>query len=126
MKKNITKILLIIICVIILALIIFIVVDKHSTNNTEYNIKKGDILKFEDNIQIKVLKVSSTIKDNNKYNLSGEIEVSLKVNNDGEISNYTLSSITNNKERIINSNYYITLDYSDNKIEIDVKDKSEI
>lgn len=126
MKINLSKVLLIIVFLLIFSLIIFIIFSKQNLPKESFNIKKGDILNFDDNIKIEVLNISSTICKKDNCDLDGEIEVSLKVNNNNEISNYTLKSKTNNKERIINSNYYILLNYDNEEITIDVKDKSKI
>ena len=127
MKKGINTgfIILIIILFIITAFLAYIVISKQNVKKSNFNIKVGDILTFEDyDTKITILNIASTLCEN--CLVSGEIEVSLKVEYNEEITNYTLKSETKKLVKIKNSNNYIILNYDNNKILIDIKDRKEI
>lgn len=128
MKKNIGLIILIIILVIISILITFTIISKQKVSNKKFNIKNGDVLEFKEyETKVTVLHVASTIcQDKKKCIDDGEIEVSLKVEFNDETTNYTLKSKNHPQERIKNSNNYIILTYNDEKIIIDIKNKTEM
>lgn len=128
MKKNLGLIILIVILLIIGFLITFIVISKQKIGRTEFNIKSGDVLEFADyETKVTILHIADTLcKDKKKCFDDGEVEVSLKVDFNGETSNYTLKSKHNTQERIKNSNNYIILSYKDNQIIVDIKNKTEI
>ena len=128
MKKNLGLIILIVILVIIGALITFTIISKQEIGNKKFNIKNGDVLEFEEyETKVTVLHVASTIcQDKKKCIDDGEIEVSLKVEFNDETTNYTLKSKNHPQERIKNSNNYIILTYNDEKIIIDIKNKTEM
>ena len=125
MKNKLSMIILIVLLVGITAFLAFIVISKQNVSKVEFNIKKGDVIKFEeDDIEITVLNVASTLCKNKDTCISeGEIEVSIKVNYNDNISYYALKTISNPEERIINSNYFVNLKYQDEKLEIDIREK---
>lgn len=128
MKKNIGFIILSIVLLIIFGFIVFIIVSKQNINKQTFNIKVGDVLTFDDyDTEVTVMHIASTLcKSNEKCFDEGEIELSLKVAFDDEVSNYTLKTKSNPKVRIKNSNNYLMINYKDDKISIDVKNKTEI
>lgn len=128
MKKNIGLIMLIVIMIVIGALITFTIISKQKMNNKKFNIKNGEILEFaEYETKVTVLHVASTLcGDKKKCIDEGEIEVSLRVDFNGELTNYTLKSKNHPQERIKNSNNYVILSYKDEKITIEVKNKTEM
>ena len=128
MKKNIGLILLIIVMALISILIVFTIVSKQKMSNKKFNIKNGDVLEFKEyETKVTVLHVASTLC-NDKENCieDGEIEASLRVDFNNETTNYTLKSKSNPQERIKNSNNYLILSYKDEKIIIEVKNKTEM
>jgi len=127
MKEKIGIILLILVLVIIGVFLGFIVISKQNLPKENFNIKKGDIINFDEkDVTLTVLNVASTICNKKECFSEGEIEVSLKVLYNNETTYYTLKNISNKNARIENSNYYIVLKYLDEKIILDVVDKNEI
>lgn len=127
MKNKIGYIIFGIIAFAIAGLLIYIIVSKHNISSEEFNIKKGDTLTFENyNAEVKILNIASTLCKKEKCKLKGEVEVSLEVTDNGNKSSYTLKSSTDNKKRIKNSNNYVILEYKDDKINIEIKDKNEL
>lgn len=125
--KKIGYIILAIVLLSITALIGYIIITKQNINTDEFNIKRGDVLNFEKyDTKVKVLNVASTLCKEEKCSLPGEVEVSVEVTYDDTISSYTLKSTSHNNERIKNSNNYIFFYYKDDKLSIEIKDKSEI
>ena len=127
MKKdiNIGLIILIIILLIISIFLTYIVISKQNINKNSFNLKVGDVLNFDEyETKITILNIASTICDN--CIVSGEIEVSVQVEYNDEITYYTLKSKTKNIAKIKNSNNYLILNYDDNKINIDIKNRKEI
>ena len=127
MKKdiNIGLIILIIILFIISIFLTYIVISKQNINKNSFNLKVGDVINFDEyETKITILNIASTICDN--CIVSGEIEVSVQVEYNDEITNYTLKSKTKNIVKIKNSNNYLILNYDDNKINIDIKNRKEI
>lgn len=122
MKKSIGLIILIFIMCAIASLLAYTVISKQNLNKEEFNLKKGEVLKFAKyNTEVKILNIASLESDKKKV-----IEVSLEVDYNGEVTKYTLKSPSDKSKRIKNSNNYVILDYKDDKISIDVKDKNEI
>ena len=127
MKKdiNIGLIILIIILFIISIFLTYIVISKQNINKNSFNLKVGDVINFDEyETKITILNIASTICDN--CIVSGEIEVSVQVECNDEITYYTLKSKTKNIVKIKNSNNYLILNYDDNKINIDIKNRKEI
>ena len=109
MKKNLGLIILIGLMVVITVFLSYIVVSKQNINKkNEFNISKGEVIKFDKyDIEVTVLNVASTLCENKDTCISpGEIEVSLKVDYNDNIINYTLKTTSNPVERIKKSNYY--------------------
>ena len=127
MKKNIGLIILIIVMCIIAMFLAYIVVSKQHIHRDTFNLKTGDVLKFDEyNTNVTILNVANTLCTNkDKCIDKGEVEVSVKVEYNNETSNYVLKSTTKPKELIKNSNNYIKLIYENDKLEIIVKDKRE-
>ncbi|MBQ6841559.1 MAG: hypothetical protein IJO63_05570 [Bacilli bacterium] len=125
MKKKLGMIILIVLLVIITVFLAFVVISKQNDTKPEFNIKKGDVIKFEeDDIEITVLNVASTLCDNKDTCISeGEVEVSIRVDYDGNISSYALKSVNNPEERIKNSNYFVNLKHEEGKLEINIREK---
>ena len=129
MKKNIGLIILIVILAIISLFITFIIVSNRDIHKQSFNITQGDVLKFDDyDTKVTVMHVASTLCRKNKGECfdEGEVEVSLKVKFNDEETNYTLKSKSHPQERIKNSNNYLLLSYKEDKIIIEVKNKTEI
>ncbi|MBE6148341.1 MAG: hypothetical protein E7167_02465 [Firmicutes bacterium] len=125
MKKNLGIIILVFLLVVITAFLAYIIVSKQHTPKQVFNIKKGDVIEFaEYNINATILNVASTLCDNKDTCVSpGEIEVSVKIDYEGNISNYKLQSVNNPEQRIKKSNYYLTLSYEEDKILLDIIEK---
>ena len=125
MKKNLGMIILIAILMIITSFLAYVVVSKQNAPKQTFNLRKGDVIEFDEyNIEATILNVASTLCEDKDTCISpGEIEVSVKINYEGKISNYTLKSVSNPKERIVKSNYYISVKYEDKKIILDINEK---
>lgn len=125
MKKNIGMIILIILLVIITAFISYIVVSKQHVTTRTFNLKRGDVLTFEEyDIKATILNVASTLCSNKDTCISeGEIEVSLSIDYNDNVSNYVLKTVNNPHERIEKSNYYLNLKYEEEKLILEVTEK---
>lgn len=125
MKKNIGLILLIAVLAIIAGFLAYVVVSKQHVNKQSFNIAKGDVIDFEEyEITATILNVASTLCENKDTCISpGEIEVSIRIEYNDNITNYTLKTVSNPQERIKKSNYYLNLSYEDNKLDLVVTEK---
>ena len=127
MKQNIGKLILIFVLAIITALISYIIVSKQHLEKETFNIKVGDVLEFNTyDTKVKVLNIASTLCNNKDCFDPGEVELSLRVDYNGEISNYVLKTTSNPSQRIKNSNNYIVISLDNKDIKISIKDKTEI
>lgn len=128
MKKGLGFIFLVILLIVIGSFIIYIIASKQDLQKDKFNIKSGDVLTFDEyDTKVTVLHIASTLcKNKEKCFEEGEIEVSLKVEFNDEITNYTLKSKSHPQERIKNSNNYVLLSYKDQQIVIEIKNKTEI
>lgn len=127
MKKNIGMIVLGIVIVGILGLIIYTIFIKDKAEEKKYNIVEGQVIDFKDyDLDVTVLNIAeiNCLKGDKKC--KEQIEVLLSVNYNDQKTYYNLKSIDENKSLIKNSNYYIILDYKDDNISIDIKDKKEL
>lgn len=125
MKKNIGLIILIMFMAIIACFLAYVIVSKQNISQQEFNIKKGDVIMFENfDVKATILNVASTLCKNKATCIKeGEVEVSVQIDYADNISNYTLKSKTNSEERIKLSNYYLSLEYKDNELTLEVIEK---
>lgn len=125
MKKNLSLIILIGLLVVITAFLAYIVVSKQHAPKQVFNLQKGDVIEFEEyDITATILNVASTLCDNKDTCISpGEVEVSVKIDYNGNITNYTMQTVSNPEERIKKSNYYLTLSYKEEKLELNIIEK---
>ena len=125
MKKNIGMILLIILLIVITAFLSYIVVSKQNLSKETFNLQKGAVIKFEEyDITATILNIASTLCDNKDTCISpGEVEVSVKIEYNGNVTNYTLKTVNNSEERIKKSNYYLNLKYEDKTLSLDITEK---
>lgn len=126
MKKNLGLIILIAILVLITAFLAYTVISKQDINkNKKFNIVEGQVIKFDqDNITARILNIASTLCDNKDTCIDpGEIEVSIQIDYNDSITNYTLKSNTKSQERIKKSNYYINLKYENERLELFITEK---
>lgn len=125
MKKNIGLIILIAILVVITAFLSYIVVSKQHSPKPVFNLQKGDVIKFDEyDITATILNVASTLCDNKDTCVSpGEVEVSVRIDYNNEITNYTLQTVSNPRERIEKSNYYLSISYDNKEITLNIKEK---
>lgn len=128
MKKNIGLIILIFIMCIITAFLAYVVISKQHMKKESFNIKEGQVIKYDKyDIEVKVLNIASVeCNDKKKCKNPIDVEVSLMVTSNKENSNYTLKTNDKYYSQIKNSNYYIILNYEDDKINIEIKDKKEM
>jgi len=125
MKKNLGLIILIALMCGIAAFLAYVVVSKQNVSKTEFNLSKGEVIEFKEyDIKATVLNVASTLCDKKDTCISpGEVEVSVKVEYNDNVSYYTLKTVNNPEERIKKSNYYINLKYEDKKLSLNVREK---
>ncbi|MBE6155956.1 MAG: hypothetical protein E7164_04285 [Firmicutes bacterium] len=125
MKKNLGLIILITVLALISVFLVFIVISKHNISGQTFNLKEGDVVNFDEyGITATILNIGSTLCDNKDTCISkGEVEVSIKVEYNENITNYTLQTVSNPEERIKKSNYYITLTYDNEKLALNVTEK---
>lgn len=125
MKKNIGLIILIVLLVGITAFLSYIIVSKQNQATQTFNLQEGDVVNFDEyGIKATILNVASTLCDNKDTCISeGEIEVSVKIDYEGNVSSYTLKTVKNPSSRIEKSNYYISLKYEEEKLILEVTEK---
>lgn len=126
MKKNIGLIILISLMVVITAFLSYIVVSKQNVNDkNKFNLVKGDVIEFKEyDITATVLNVASTLCENKDTCISaGEVEVSVRINYNGNDTNYVLKTVSNPEQRIKKSNYYINITYEDKNLKLNVREK---
>ena len=127
MKKNIAMVILGLVITVILSLIIYTIFIKDKTNIKTFNYKEGQVLNFKDfDLDVKILNIAEIKCLKGDKKCKEQIEVLLSVDYDNKISYYNLKSIEYKQSLIQDSNYYVILDYDDDKISIDIKDKKEV
>jgi hypothetical protein len=100
-------------------------IKQHINTNNKFNIKEGEIIEFEEqDVKATVLNIASTLCEKKDTCISpGEVEMSVRVEYNNNITNYTLKTVNNPEVRIKNSNYFIKLSYVDKKLELTIREK---